>query len=357
MKLLNLLILVFIPVAVNSVYFTLYSYLTKDKYETINNRGKCVGLKLSSYSRVSNIKVEVTVYSGYFTSANLFYYRSYEQFNINRDIDFPNSIIYSTYSRGSQINNRDYTYFTYYYDIPDIYNTNLYIGIPTYSGSYVKIKVNYVSNNRDYYHDYSGSDDLTPVTAIVIVFGIIAFVLIIIVIRTIMKDCKERCHKGGDMMVSLKSSPTVEGNLQEIQQYQTLDQYPQGGELNQPVVQPIQQYPTAEQYPQVVENNQQIGQQNQQGVNLNDPNQYPQINYQYPQVINPNIPQYQQGNLQYPQVVDSNIPNYQYPQVINQNPQNNVNNIPMADQNEQLDSPNPNIINEQDKLPSEQQQV
>ena len=45
MKLLNLLILVFIPVAVNSVYFTLYSYLTKDKYETINNRGKCVGLK------------------------------------------------------------------------------------------------------------------------------------------------------------------------------------------------------------------------------------------------------------------------------------------------------------------------
>ena len=350
MKLLNLLILVFIPLAVNSVYFNFYSYLEKNEYKIIYDSGKCVGLKLSSYRKVSNIKVEVAVYSGYFLSSYLYHLESSNQYNSNYRIDIKSSIYRSSSSTSN----------TYYFNLPNIYNTNLYIGIPSFSGSYVIIKVNYdydYDNDDYYHHNYSGSDDLTSITAIVIVFGILAFVLIIIVIRTIMKDCKERCHKGGDMMVSLKSSSTADGNLQEIQQYQTLDQYPQTGELNHPVVQPIQQYPTAEQYPQVVENNQQIGQQNQQGVNLNAPHQYPQINYQYPQVINPNIPQYQQGNLQYPQVADSNIPNYQYPQVINQDPQNNVNNIPMADQNEQLDSPNPNIVNEQDKLPSEQQQV
>ena len=349
MKLLNLLILAFIPLDVNSVYFTFHSYLTKNEYKTIYDSEKFVGLKLSSYRRVSNIKVVVSLYAGYFLSSYLYYLETSNQYNTNNRINFNDKIYYSSSSTSN----------TYYFNLPNIYKTNLYIGIPSFSGSYVRIKVDYDYDydSNDYYHNYSGSGDLTSIAAIVIVFGILAFVLIIIVVRTIMKDCKERCHKGGDMMVSLKSSSTADGNLQEIQQYQTLDQYPQTGELNHPVVQPIQQYPTAEQYPQVVENNQQIGQQNQQGVNLNAPHQYPQINYQYPQVINPNIPQYQQGNLQYPQVADSNIPNYQYPQVINQDPQNNVNNIPMADQNEQLDSPNPNIVNEQDKLPSEQQQV
>ena len=199
MILLLFLIFVFISITCEQRNSILLGYLGKNQIQSVNKNGYCFYLKLSDYTNDDVIKINATVYSGYFTEKVIFYGAHDVAGDPGYDVEFSDNIFYSSYTEGDYIDSGNYKKYTHIFNFQKVTKWKyLYISVPYFSGSRVDIVVNYKPSEP------SGSDSI--VLSLTAVIGIVAGVVILIIIIIII-CCVRRSKRENNQLDYMKPVP------------------------------------------------------------------------------------------------------------------------------------------------------
>ena len=193
MKLIFLLIFGIIPLTFEDEYYKykLYGYLKRNTLLKLYYSGYCFYLKPSEFYDVDNVEINVTLYSGHFTENIITYGQNDECFPEGSNIHIPLNQTYTSYSPGRYIGSNNYEKYTYIFKIPKLAGNYWYISVPTFSGSYVDVIVNY----KQFEYSKSSSNSYTNDFSLVTIVGAVSAVIILIIIIAIICCCVRRSRR------------------------------------------------------------------------------------------------------------------------------------------------------------------
>ena len=193
MKLIFLLIFGIIPLTFEDEYYKykLYGYLKRNTLLKLYYSGYCFYLKPSEFYDVDNVEINVTLYSGHFTENIITYGTNDECFSEGSNIHNPLNQTYTSYSPGRYIGSNNYEKYTYIFKIPKLAGNYWYISVPTFSGSYVDVIVNY----KQFEYSKSSSSSYTNDFSLVTIVGAVSAVIILIIIIAIICCCVRRSRR------------------------------------------------------------------------------------------------------------------------------------------------------------------
>lgn len=182
MNIKSILILSFIILTYESRSFTFNGYVKRNTYVTFDSDEYCVYIDKNEFTDVREIGMNVTVYNGSFRE-NFIYLGQNDKIYSKGDIL---TLIFNTtctkYIAGEYYHYSDYyKEYTLIFNLPKPDQRYLFVSIPSFSGSYVKLEVGNVSPKPYYSTDSSDSSGVIPIViAIAGVIVVITFVCLLL---------------------------------------------------------------------------------------------------------------------------------------------------------------------------------